>query len=149
MKVYFVQHGIAQSKEMDANRPLTETGQAETRRIATHLQQQGIKISHVFHSGKLRAAETAAIFSTVLGTPESTAISGMGPNDDTRLLIDHLQQKDALYVGHLPHMQRVVSRLLTGDESTNTIHFQNSAAACVELTPTGNSLIWFLTPEVC
>ena len=149
MLAYFVQHGIAESSEKDANRPLTELGKSETLRIATHLKTHGVKIDHVFHSGKQRAAETAIIFATVLNNSEPSRLSGMKANDEPRRLIDQIQNENSMFVGHLPNIQRVVSKLLTGNDSVNTIKFSNSAVACIEQFDGGNQLKWFLTADLC
>ena len=63
--VYFVQHGIAVPKQVDAQRPLSEPGRAEVSRVATQLAKCKISIDTLFHSGKLRARQTAElIFAT-------------------------------------------------------------------------------------
>lgn len=64
--VYFVQHGVAESKDIDASRPLAQTGSDATKKMATHLGKHGIIVHDIFHSGKLRAQQTATIFAEVL-----------------------------------------------------------------------------------
>lgn len=149
MLSYFVQHGIAESSEINANRPLTEHGRKETQHVASHLKRHGVKIDNIYHSGKQRAVETATIFASVLNAPEPSLLSGMSANDEPNLLIGQIKQDSTMFVGHLPNMQRVVSTLLTGDDSINTISFKNSAVACIEQIDDSNHLKWFLTADLC
>jgi phosphohistidine phosphatase len=62
MEVYLVQHGEAKPKEEDANRPLTSRGRREVSLVSSYVAGVGIRVVQIFHSGKLRARETAQIF---------------------------------------------------------------------------------------
>ena len=149
MKHYFVQHGKAVSKDVDENRPLSEEGIDATRAISKTLARNNIRVSQVFHSGKTRAAQTADIIATELGLASTAAAEGLNPNDDvksfaqTRLTDD---TADAMFVGHLPHLGKLVSYLLSHDESTNCVTFQNSGVVCIDTVDDDSSLSWFITP---
>ena len=150
MRHYFVQHGISVSSDVDETRPLSIDGEKETAAIAKRLHNIGVHISQINHSGKLRARQTADIFATELSFSPGLEHEGMKPNDDAVSFAETILSDgsdEALYVGHLPHMQKVVSYLLTGNENSDTIIFQNSAIVCIETGTANSSLLWYLTPE--
>jgi len=154
MKYYFVQHGKALSGDIDETRPLSEEGKSETHAIAVILGKNNIRPSAIFHSGKLRAAQTAEIIAGELDIGSCREREGMKPNDDILAFINTLSSGDAngtMYVGHLPQLQKVVSYLLTKDETSNSVIFQNSAVVCVDVQDDdpGNrsSILWVMTPS--
>ena len=146
-KVYFMQHGLAVDKADDPERPLSEAGIRQTEKIADTLRASGTVITRVFHSGKLRAAQTAEIMATALDLDNTTMIEGLSPNDEVTLLSQKLDSSDALYVGHLPHLEKIVAYLVTGNEEVGIIKFQNSATTCLEQTYNHYQLKWYLTPD--
>ena len=146
---YFVQHGLAESKDVDANRPLSEAGIEQVGKVASHLKQFNVEVRKIYHSGKLRAAQTAQIFSQVLQVTEVAEFSGMNPNDDALNIIKHIAQDAVMYVGHLPNIQVVVSNLVTNGAEACVVKFQNSAVACIEIENDVAAVKWFITPELC
>ena len=66
MKLYLVQHGEAVSKDIDPGRPLSPDGVMAVQSIATHMFNRHIELNRVYHSGKLRAHQTAEIFADTL-----------------------------------------------------------------------------------
>lgn len=160
--VYFAQHGLAVDKSDDPARPLSDTGVEQTSNIARVLRDNTIPVSHIYHSGKLRAAQTAEIFASVLqleSTSESTtAVNYLSPNDDVIQTAQQLVVNNALYVGHLPHLENLLDYLICGvegsDEKTsrkmrfNVIKFSNSAVACLQISGKAATLRWFLTTDL-
>ncbi|MCZ2845213.1 MAG: histidine phosphatase family protein [Candidatus Bathyarchaeota archaeon] len=59
MKLYLVQHAEAKQEEEDPARPLSEKGWENLDKISDFLKGKDIKVSKIFHSGKLRAKQTA------------------------------------------------------------------------------------------
>ena len=147
-RIYFMQHGLAVDKIENAEQPLTETGIDQSRLIAEFLNTSGSTVTSVFHSGKLRASQTAEIVARSFGIKNISAITDMSPNDDVSLLCQSLTIDDALYVGHLPHLESLVTYLVSGNKQNKTIHFQNSAIVCLEKNETAYDIRWFLTPEL-
>ena len=147
-RLYFAQHGLAVDKYENPERPLSETGIKQTKAIAKHLSIAGIAVNHIFHSGKLRASQTAEILAKHLSVTSVTAIDKLSPNDDVRHISQNLQTSDALYVGHLPHLEKLVAYLVTGHENDSIIKFQNSAVVCLEKSENHYQLRWYLTPEL-
>ena len=96
MDVFLVQHGEAVSAEQDAQRPLSEAGRAATTTAARYLAARGNQfldppIAGLWHSGKLRARQTAEILAQVLGRRiPLTGREGLNPKDDPRVIADEL-----------------------------------------------------------
>jgi len=147
--VYFVQHGIALSKAIDEKRPLSDPGVEETRNVATTLKDHRIIIRKIVHSGKLRALQTASIFSEILEVNNISELKGMKPNDVPGALIQQITEDAVMYVGHLPNIENVVSTLVIGNENSSILKFQNSAIACIEIHADESHIKWFITPELC
>lgn len=145
-KLYFAQHGLAMSKAENPDRPLSGAGSSQTRIVAQHLSSVGIPVSQIFHSGKLRAQQTAELFASEMNVFAVSAIDHLSPNDDISLLVPQLNINEALYVGHLPHLDKLVSFLLTGDKDSGLISFQNSAVVCLLKQEEKYSVQWYLTP---
>ena len=139
--LYLVQHGLACSSDVDASRPLTAPGQEQVIQVAETLQLRQIKLNNIFHSGKLRAKQTAEIFQRSLNLPVVEQLAGMGPNDDVEIFSQQLTQDGAMYVGHLPHLDRLASLLLAGDAEASCVHFQNAGVVCIERTRSGQSIL--------
>ena len=144
--VYFMQHGLAVDKADDPERPLSEAGIEQTEKIADALHASDTVITSIFHSGKLRAEQTAEIMATAMNLDAATMIEGLAPNDEVTLLSQKLDSSDALYVGHLPHLEKLAAYLLTGNEDATIIKFQNSAIACLGKINNHYQLLWYLTP---
>ncbi len=82
MRIYLTQHGEALAKDVDRERPLSEQGRADVQRLAEFLRDKGVRVEHIWHSGKTRAEQTAALIADAIlpdGRPE--ARPGLGPND--------------------------------------------------------------------
>ena len=146
--IYFAQHGLAVDKSDDPERPLSEAGIQQTQSIADRLFISNTPVSRIFHSGKLRATQTAEIFASTLAVSTLSIAGQLSPNDDVTLLANNLNVDNALYVGHLPHLEKLVSFLLTGNDEHNIIKFQNSAVVCLIKIGSHYQIKWFLTPEL-
>ena len=146
-KVYFMQHGLAVDKADDPERPLSKAGIVQTEKIADTLRASGTVITSVFHSGKLRAAQTAEIISNILVTPDVSRADGLSPNDDVTLLAQDLKVNNVLYIGHLPHLEKLVTHLVASNAKKDTIKFKNSAVVCLTKQENNYFIDWYLTPD--
>ncbi len=149
MKLYLVQHGNCVSKDVDADRPLSEQGHGDIERVARFIKPLNIS-AKVWHSGKTRAMQTAEMLSaamTVDGQVE--AVEGLSPNDDVadvKYRVDS-SDKDIMLVGHLPFMSRLASLLLTGDENKDAVKFVQGSVVCLS-NDDGWSVEWMVTPSI-
>ncbi len=153
MRLYLVQHGEALTKDVDPDRPLSESGQADVRRLADHLRKCGVRVARVLHSGKTRAKQTAETLAAAIGPEaESDAVSGLDPNDPVVPFAQLASRwdDDALVVGHLPFMDRLVTRLVTGREEAGVVAFRPGSMVCLEPADDRRErwgIVWMLRPE--
>jgi phosphohistidine phosphatase len=152
MALYLVQHGLALPKETDPEKGLSERGRAQTQQIAEVAGRYQVGVRRIYHSGKKRARETAAIFESYLKPPEGLRRrEGLGPLDDVAPLAGHLDlAADWMLVGHLPFMERLTAYLILGSPAPTIFMFQNSGIVCIDEDPReGKAAIkWALMPNV-
>jgi phosphohistidine phosphatase len=152
MHAYLVQHGKAKSAEEDPHRSLSDEGRQEVTRIAEFFRGLRITISLIQHSGKARAEETAHILaSSIRCTSGPCHTDALNPNDDPAATANFLNvyTDDVLIVGHLPHLERLTSLLLTGNPDRRPVQFRNGGVVCLEKEPHGNwSLVWAVVPDL-
>ncbi|MFW2365832.1 MAG: phosphohistidine phosphatase SixA [Desulforhopalus sp.] len=146
MAIYLIQHGVSESKEIDPNRGLSDTGRKETERIAQVAKGYAIPVSQIVHSGKKRAEQTAAIFHAALSVSSPLqSISGINPLDDVKIFGENIRPEDnTMIVGHMPFMQRLVSFLTTGSEDNRVYQFQNSGIVCLDMSVIDGERDWFI-----
>lgn len=148
MPMYFVQHGKAVAKEVDPDRPLSDEGRIEVERVGACLRHMGLTLRGVCHSGKTRARQTAAILTTEVGLDYLSELEGMGPNDDVVQFAERLKD-DFMYVGHLPHMGKLVSYLVAGNEDAGVVSFSNGGVVCLGNGEEGCQIEWIVIPSMC
>ncbi len=149
MPIYFVQHGVAVPEEVDSSRPLSADGRREVEAVAAHLRKVGVPVKKVCHSGKTRAKETAQILAGQIGDGTLYELLGMNPNDDVAAFAAGLKEDNVMYVGHLPHLGKLVSYLVAGSEAAGVVKFVNSGVVCLERDSTGYHIRWYLIPSLC
>jgi len=152
MKLYLVQHGEACTKEVDAERPLTDQGKRDIDRLAAFLKQADIQVSRAIHSGKLRAKQTAECLAAAIAPGVDLEISGLiNPNDNPGAFDWQSESwgRDMLVVGHSPFMAKLVSHMLVEDENRLKTAFQPGAAVCLELYDDSHwQMNWMIRPEL-
>jgi phosphohistidine phosphatase len=151
MKVYLVRHGEAVSSGVDPQRPLSEQGRAEIRKVASFIKPLKISVEHIWHSGKLRAAQTAEILADSVEAENSCSEhEALSPNDDVTVIADELDayNTNLMIVGHLPFLAYLTSLLTTGSETTDVAAFDAGSIACLNRSDPGRWQIeWMITPE--
>jgi len=148
MKLFLIQHAQAKSKEEDPERGITEEGYVITSKIANFAKQIQIEVRKIYHSGKKRAKETAEIFSEYLEPIDGLeSAKGLNPLDSHLIWAGLLSEIDdnIILIGHLPHLQKLCSFLVSKNESKENIKFKNSGIVCLERYP-GNR--WVVILEV-
>jgi len=153
MKLYLCQHAEAKWEEVDPNRPLTEKGYDDAWRVAAHAAGHAhVRVRRILHSSKLRARQTAEVWAEYLSPVETAQAEDLDPQADPRVWADRLMREpeDTMLVGHLPHLARLASRLLCGDEGRGVVTFYNGGIVCLERSEGGTwSLQWAVTPAWC
>lgn len=152
MKIYLVQHGEAAAKAVDPERPLTEQGIVDVKRIAGALKSAEVEVRQLIHSGKLRAQQTAEILAAEIAPGLQLESSDLiGPKDDPGAfeLLSDIRSTDTMVVGHLPFIAKLVSLLVIGNDCQTLVSYQPGSVACLELTGKDNWQInWMLRPEL-
>jgi phosphohistidine phosphatase len=114
MTVYLVHHGDAVGPDIDSQRPLSAEGRAHVERIAAEAAARGARPAIVWHSGKLRAKQTAeAFWSACNPLAELSATRDLQPDDPPQWIRERLrgETRDILIAGHFPHLPRLLMLL--------------------------------------
>ena len=152
MRIYLMQHGKPVPKEEDADRPLSDQGKGDVGKMSKFLRNSGVKVQEAFHSGKTRARQTAEIMVSQL-KPDGKAQkrAGLSPLDDVKEIASQIKDadKDLLIAGHLPHLGKLASLLIAGDQGVPVVSFQQGGVVCLEKDEEGGwSVAWMLVPEI-
>jgi phosphohistidine phosphatase len=152
MHVYLVQHGKSKPPEEDPKRGLSDEGHDEVEHVAEFLAGLRITVSLIQHSGKARAEETAHLFaSRIRCTSGPSQTSGLDPSDDPTETVNFLNvyTDDIMIVGHLPHLERLTSLLLTGNPDRRPVQFKNGGVVCLHKEDDRTwSVMWAIIPEL-
>jgi phosphohistidine phosphatase len=114
VRVHLAHHGEALGPDIDPRRPLSANGLAATQRIAEQAAAKGARPLIIWHSGKLRAKQTAEIYWRACNAlAEFSASRDLQPDDPPSRMRERLrfQSRDILVAGHFPHLPRLLSLL--------------------------------------
>lgn len=120
MLLYLVHHGEAVGPEVDPRRPLSTAGRIAVDGLAARAALKGAKPSVVWHSGKLRAKQTAAAFWRACNAlADFSAARNLQPDDPPQWIADRLvgETRDILIAGHYPHLPRLLALLLRNEQA--------------------------------
>jgi phosphohistidine phosphatase len=119
VRVFLVHHGDAVGPEVDPRRPLSLEGREAVERLAAEAAARGARPAVVWHSGKLRAKQTAEAFWRACNAlAELSASRDLQPDDPPAWIRDRLraEPRDLLIAGHFPHLPRLLALLVGGRE---------------------------------
>jgi phosphohistidine phosphatase len=142
LRLWLVHHAEAVGPEFDTRRPLTSEGQAHAEALALEAASRGVKPEAVWHSGKLRARQTAQAFWRACNAlAEFTAVPDLQPDDPPGRIHDRLrgETRAILIAGHFPHLPRLLSTLVGSGLTTRESFPQHGI---VELETTDNGETW-------
>lgn len=153
MRIFMVQHGEAKTKEEDPDRPLSDSGIYQVKKMAGWLsKKEGLEINELLHSGKNRAEQTAEILASAFKPPmEIERTDYMNPVDNPKIWTDRLSktEKNIMLIGHLPHLSKLVSQLTTGSMEKEIVQFNNAGIVCLNRNESGTwSIEWMIIPEI-
>src|SRR3981081_2954702 len=120
MHLFLIHHGVAVGPEEAARRPLSAVGVAGAARVAAKAASLGAKPEVVWHSGKLRAKQTAQEFWRACNPlAEFSASRDLQPDDPPQWMRDRLraETRDVAIAGHFPYLPRLLALLTTGGEA--------------------------------
>ena len=130
-----VHHGDAVGPDVDPMRPLSSVGRAATERLAAAAAQRGVKPDAIWHSGKLRARQTAELFWRACNPFASCpAERGLQPDDPPRWIRDQLagETRSILIAGHMPYLPRLLASLLGDRDESAATDFPEHGCVALE-----------------
>jgi phosphohistidine phosphatase len=133
--LFLVHHGDAVGADVNPMRPLSDRGLADVDRLAQKAAEHGSRPDVVWHSGKLRAKQTAeAYFKRCNPLATFAATRGLQPTDPTGWIADTIvgETRHVMLVGHFPHLPRLLGRLLTGDPEAGSVDFPLNGIVALE-----------------
>jgi phosphohistidine phosphatase len=139
--LYLVHHGDAVGPDVDARRPLSERGREHVVRLATEAAARGARPAIVWHSGKLRARQTAEAFWRACNAlAPLSATRDLQPEDPPEWIRDRLrvETRDILIAGHYPHLPGLLG-LLTGTEAEAFSSFPQHGVVALETEDEGKT----------
>jgi len=153
MNVYLVQHAQAKTEQEDPERPLSEKGWSDINKVADFIAKKGdISVKEIFHSGKIRAKQTAEVLAEQLSSSiEIGETDGLKPLDEPSIWADRLAKRteDIILVGHLPHLSKLAALLLCQDADKEVVEFQMGGIVCLGTEASGSwSIRWMVTPNI-
>jgi phosphohistidine phosphatase SixA len=134
MDIYLVRHGDAVSASENPLRPLSATGCERVERLGQAALQRGARPAVIWHSGILRAMETAEILARRwTPAPSAVGVSGLLPEDDPAIIAADLEvaAEPVMLVSHLPLLGRLLALLLRGDPDRTAAEFAPASMVCL------------------
>ncbi len=116
VRLYLVHHGAAVGPDVDPRCPLSSRGREATERLAAAAADRGARPDIIWHSGKLRARQTAEIFWRACNALAAfSATRDVQPGDPPQWMRDRLRHepRDVLIAGHFPHLPELLACLLS------------------------------------
>jgi len=153
MTLYLIQHAESKRKDEDPARPLSKKGWEDIRKVAEYAEKHlHIQVSQIYHSGKLRAQQTAQVLANHLRPTKGVIVAeGLDPLANPKIWKNRLTEtaEDIMIVGHLPHLSKLAGELLTGQANRDVVTFTNGCIVCLEKGEKGLWKVrWMITPEV-
>lgn len=133
--LFLVHHGDAVGPDVDPMRPLSDRGRVQVDMLAHKAAERGAKPDVIWHSGKLRARQTAEAYWKYCNPLAAfSATRGLQPTDPTNWITDAIagDTRHLLLAGHFPHMPRLLARLLTGDPDAGPVDFPLNGIVAIE-----------------
>ena len=149
MLLYLAHHGHAENPVVDPQRPLSRRGRGQVETLARGAAARGVRPDVVWHSGKLRARQTAEAYWRVCNPlAEFSATRWMQPDDPLRVIdVLEVETRTVLLVGHMPHLDRLLRRLTrsghdgyaahSGTDTPQATAFPLNGLVALERTETG------------
>jgi len=143
-----MRHGEALSGVPDGQRPLSPRGRADVDALAQQARARGVTVAAVYHSGLLRAQQTAELVAAVLTPAEGVReLVGLCPEDDPAIIKAELDiaSRPILLVSHLPYLGRLAGLLVTGDADSSVLEFAPATLASMSRQARGWKLNWSIS----
>jgi phosphohistidine phosphatase len=149
LRVILVHHASALGPKEDPMQPLSGLGRAWADEAALHAARLGAKPGAIWHSGKLRARQTAEAFWRACNPLATmTAQRGLLPSDPPEWIADRLlvEEGELLIAGHMPQLVRLLRLLVTGDANASAADFPAHGVIALERGDSGWREVWRIVP---
>ncbi len=151
MHVYLIQHAQSRSAVEDPERHLTTRGIAEIERTGKFFDLLSPHVAQIWHSGKLRAEQTARIVANIIRADSRVAAhEGLDPDDDPRKVAAEIAEleRDVAIVGHMPYLSRLAGLLVAQDPEREVVRFHNAGIVCLIDDEEHWLVEWIVTPGI-
>ena len=130
MRLMLVHHADAVGPDVDPQRPLSALGLEQARRLADQAAATGFVPAAIWHSGKLRARQTAEAFLRLSPFTQFKMINGIRPDDPPDLLLDTLahETRDVLVASHMPYLPDSARATVTGISDVSAARVRTTRA---------------------
>jgi phosphohistidine phosphatase len=156
--LYLIRHAEAKALgengiDNDEERPLTEEGEAQTRRLGTGFHSRGLRLGALLSSPLLRAKQTAEgiVKHWPEFAPSVQLCEELAPNEKAKKLARYIRSLgtgSVGLVGHMPDLGEFMGWLIGSRKAS--IAFAKAGVAlvrCEEARKGDGTLEWLLTPE--
>jgi len=133
--VFLIHHADALPAQIDHMRPLSSLGQQQAARVAEAAARRGVKPAVIWHSGKLRARQTAEVWLRIVNPlARFTATRGLQPDDDPEVAAAALagETNDIAIASHMPLLPALLHRLTTGRQDHMSAEFPLNGCVALE-----------------
>ena len=122
--VLLIHHAEAVGPDIDPQRPLSRRGRTQAEWVAAHIKKSGVPIDVVWHSGKLRARQTAeALLLGCNPLADFRMVRGLRPEDSPDSIQGALagEGESVALVSHMPLLPALLE-LLTRERTEFPLH---------------------------
>ena len=136
--IYLMRHGESSKDSGSLESTLTDKGIEQVSQMGEKLKENGIKVEKVYHSGLMRAEETASIVREIafphISEFDLATEKGIAPQADPELWKKKWEDKTflnepSLFISHLPFLPKLVDVLL---KDIDDYSFSHSSIMCIE-----------------
>jgi phosphohistidine phosphatase len=149
VNIYLVRHGDALSAAENPQRPLSSDGRNRVRQTARLAVKRKIEVSAIYHSGILRAKETAEILASyIMPLPPVAPLPGLLPEDDPAIIQAEIEvaKTSMVLVGHMPFMSRLAGLLVNGDPERPVVELSPAMMVCCAKSNAQWKIGWQIAP---
>jgi phosphohistidine phosphatase len=133
--LYLVHHGDAVGPDVNPMRPLSDRGRLDVDMLAEKAAAHGAKPDVIWHSGKMRARQTAEAYLRRCNPLAAfSAARGLQPTDPTNWIVDTIagETRHIMLAGHFPHLPRLLGRLMAGNPDAAPADFPLNGIVALE-----------------
>lgn len=158
MDLYLIRHAeaapLGEGITDDAERPLTDKGQAQAKSVAAGLQKRGVQLNAVITSPLLRARQTAEGLLKAWSAPAPAlhvcdALAPSGKRGKVSKFVTDLKSDVIAVVGHAPDLDQLAGWLIGSKKAQ--IHLEKAGVACIvcedDVGKGSGTLSWLVSPE--